>query len=127
MKNNSNTKFLQYLSENNMSEYKYIQLTNGDHLFTILHFPENKTGFLKLKQPLKLSMKENDHHIQFGFMPWIPFTDDEVIPLSAKAIVTIANLNEEYIELYKKGVNHRTNTEDILDLDDSNISNVILN
>ena len=39
----------------------------------------------------------------------------------------MAKLNDEYIELYKKGVNHRTNTENVLDLDDSNISNVILN
>ena len=119
MKSNSNTKFLQYLSENDMSAYKYIHLTNGDHLFTEMHFPKEKTGFFKLKNPLKLQMKEDENHVHFGFMPWIPFSDDEEVPLSAKSIITIANLNDEYVEMYKKGLIHHTKMEDVIEFEDN--------
>lgn len=110
-----------------MSSYKYIHLTNGDHIFTELHFPKEKTGFFKLKNPLKLQMKEDEQHVHFGFIPWIPFSDDEVVPLSAKSIITIANLNEEYVEMYKKGLIHHTKMEDVIDFEDSRIPNVLLN
>jgi len=49
-----------------------------------LNSPKEKTGFFKLKRPLKLSMKEDENHVHFGFMPWIPFSDDEEVPLSSK-------------------------------------------
>jgi hypothetical protein len=112
-----------------MSEYKYIHLTNGDHLFTELRFPKAKTGFFKLKNPLKLQMKEDAEHVHFGFMPWIPFSDDEEFPLSAKSIVTIANLNEEYTKIYKKGLNHHAKLEDVIefDPDNSEIPNILMN
>ena len=83
-----------------MSTYKYIHLTNGDHIFTELHFPKEKTGFFKLKKPLKLTMKEDENHVHFGFMPWIPFSDDEEVPLQAKSVITMANLSDEYKSLY---------------------------
>ena len=60
-----------------MSTYKYIHLTNGDHIFAEILISKEKTGFFKLKRPLKLSMKEDENHVHFGFMPWIPFSDDE--------------------------------------------------
>ena len=101
-----------------MSAYKYIHLTNGDHLFTEIHFPKEKTGFFKLKNPLKLQMKEDERHVHFGFMPWIPFSDDEEFPLSAKSIITIANLNDEYVEMYKKGLIHHTKMEDVIEFED---------
>ena len=110
-----------------MSRYKYIHLTNGDHIFTQLHSPKEKTGFFKLKQPLKLTMKEDDNHVHFGFMPWIPFSDDEEVPLSAKSIVTMANLNDEYVKMYKNGLEHHTKMEDVIEFEDTETPNALLN
>jgi hypothetical protein len=110
-----------------MSTYKYIHLSNGDHLFTELRFPKEKTGFFKLKKPLKLTMKEDDQHVHFGFIPWIPFSDDDEVPLAAKSIITIANLNDEYTKMYKKGLDHHTKMEDIIDFDPEELPNTLLN
>tara|TARA_S200000501_G_scaffold310402_1_gene300616 strand:+ start:86 stop:418 length:333 start_codon:yes stop_codon:yes gene_type:complete len=110
-----------------MSTYKYIHLTNGDHIFTELHFPKEKTGFFKLKKPLKLTMKEDENHVHFGFMPWIPFSDDEEVPLQAKSVVTMANLSDEYKEMYKKGLQHHTKLEDVIEFEDSELPNVLIN
>ncbi len=127
MKNNLSIKSLQFQSENDMSTYKYIHLTNGDHIFTELHFPKEKTGFFKLKKPLKLTMKEDENHVHFGFMPWIPFSDDEEVPLQAKSVVTMANLSDEYKEMYKKGLQHHTKLEDVIEFEDSELPNVLIN
>ena len=110
-----------------MSTYKYIHLTNGDHIFAEIQFSKEKTGFFKLKRPLKLSMKEDDNHVHFGFMPWIPFSDDEEVPLQAKSVITMANLNDEYKEMYIKGLEHHTKLEEVIEFDDPEIPNVLIN
>ena len=110
-----------------MSTYKYIHLTNGDHIFAEIQFSKEKTGFFKLKRPLKLSMNEDENHVHFGFMPWIPFSDDEEVPLQAKSVITMANLNDEYKEMYIKGLEHHTKLEDVIEFEDTNIPDVLIN
>jgi len=86
------------------TEYKFIMLLNNDFIFTKIDLEKNITGFLKLINPLKIIFSEDDDSINYNFIPWIPFTDDNTIPLSTKSIITITSLSDELIELYETAI-----------------------
>ena len=94
------------------NKFKFVQLTNGDRIFAEIDMKESENGFLKLKKPLKLFSAENDVSIHYSFTPWIPFTDDEKVPLAAKSIVTIATLNDEFITMYNRALENTENPEE---------------
>ena len=91
------------------NKFKFVQLTNGDRIFAEIDMKESENGFLKLKKPLKLFSAENDVSIHYSFTPWIPFTDDEKVPLAAKSIVTIASLNDEFITMNNRAEENTEN------------------
>jgi len=97
--------------------YKYIELMNGDKLLAIVDMSKAINGFLKLQRPLKMIISEDEEIINYGFAPWIPFSDEESVPLSTKSIVTIAKLNDETIELYKRALagTEETNEVDVFE------------
>lgn len=84
--------------------YKYIQITTGDTLIAKVDMSKAINGFVKLEKPLKMIVREDNEMINYSFVPWIPFTDDEIIPLNSKSIVTIAALNEDSVEIYKQAL-----------------------
>ena len=96
------------------NKFKFVQLTNGDRIFAEIDMKESENGFLKLKKPLKLFSAENDVSIHYSFTPWIPFTDDEKVPLAAKSIVTIATLNDEFITMYNRALENTENPEEMI-------------
>ena len=95
------------------NKFKFVQLTNGDRIFAEIDMKDSEKGFLKLKKPLKLFSAENDVSIHYSFTPWIPFTDDEKVPLAAKSIVTIATLNDEFITMYNRALENTKNPEEM--------------
>ena len=39
----------------------------------------------------------------------------------------MANLSDEYKEMYKKGLQHHTKLEDVIEFEDSELPNVLIN
>lgn len=93
---------------NNITEYKFILLLNNDFIFSKIEVEKPINGFLKLINPLRVLMSEDDESVSYNFIPWIPFTKDTVIPLASKSIVTITSLSEEHIDLYNKAIENIT-------------------
>ena len=94
--------------------FKFILLSNNDFLFSEVDMNNSKEGFIKLIEPLRALISEDETSVSYNFIPWIPFTTDRIIPLSYKSIVTITSLSEEYIDLYKQAKNTISeNTEKI--------------
>ena len=86
------------------SSIKYVKLSTGDELLTILEKPEG--GLFHFKHPIKIShILDEDGEDGVRFTKWIPFTEDEVIPVSAKYIVTITNLSPKMLKIYKDILN----------------------
>lgn len=130
MKNNSNTKSLQYLLQDNMENkniYKYIELLNGDRLLAEINLKESVDGFLKIVNPLKMIVIEDEETINYNFTPWVPFSNDKVYPLSQRSITTIATLNEETVELYTKAVKRiiDKNMDELIQEDEQQLINQI--
>ena len=78
---------------------KYVKLSTGDELLTILEKPEG--GLFHFKHPIKIShILDEDGEDGVRFTKWIPFTEDNSVPVSAKYIVTMASLSKKMNEIY---------------------------
>lgn len=99
-------------------EYKFILLSNNDFIFSKIDIDKSTNTFMRLIKPLRVLISEDSESVNYNFVPWIPFTTDEIIPLSTKSIVTITSLSSEYIELYEKAHQNIENSreEHALDL-----------
>ena len=87
-----------------MPPVKYVKLASGEELLTVYMEPQD--GFFNFKHPVKIShIKDDKGEEGVRFTKWIPFTEDEVIPVSAKYIVTITNLSPKMLKIYKDILN----------------------
>ena len=87
-----------------MPPVKYVKLASGEELLTVYMEPQD--GFFNFKHPVKIShIKDDKGEEGVRFTKWIPFTEDEIIPVSAKYIVTITNLSPRMLKIYKDILN----------------------
>ena len=47
--------------------------------------------------------------------------------VQAKSVITMANLNDEYKEMYIKGLDHHTKLEDVIEFEETDIYDVLIN
>ena len=81
------------------SSIKYVKLSTGDELLTILEKREG--GLFHFQHPIKIShILDEDGEDGVRFTKWIPFTEDHSVPVSAKYIVTMASLSKKMSEIY---------------------------
>ena len=99
-----------------MPPVKYLKLASGEELLTVYMEPQD--GFFNFKHPVKIShIKDDKGEEGVRFTKWIPFTEDEIIPVSAKYIVTITNLSPRMLKIYKDILNEVGSTiEDFIPL-----------
>ena len=102
---NFHTTFTQFQLKDNMSApLKYVKLASGEEILAMYMEPEGV--FFNFKHPIKISqVTDKDGEEGVRFTKWIPFTEDEVIPVSAKYIVTITNLSPKMLKIYKDILN----------------------
>jgi|TARA_Y100000034_G_scaffold34950_1_gene42885 hypothetical protein len=100
--------------------FKYVKLASGEELLTMYMEPDG--GFFKFKHPVKISHvvdQEGDEGVRFT--KWIPFTEDKIIPVSAKYVVTMANLSPKMHKIYKDIIEEESNTfEEFIPLGNEN-------
>ena len=82
-----------------MSSKKYIKLSTGEEILTVYMKPSD--GFFHLKNPIQIShvIEKNEEGVRFT--KWIPYTDDKIIPVSAKYVVTMTSLSKKMTKLYE--------------------------
>ena len=82
-----------------MSSKKYIKLSTGEEILAVYMKPSD--GFFNLKNPIQIShvVQKNEEGVRFS--KWIPYTDDEIIPVSAKYVVTMTSLSKKMTKLYE--------------------------
>ena len=79
---------------------KYVKLASGEELLTMYMEPDG--GFFKFKHPIKIShVVDEEGEEGVRFTKWIPFTEDKIIPVSAKYVVTMTNLSPKMHKIYK--------------------------
>lgn len=106
----------------NKTSHKFILLSNNDFIFSEVQLDNSKDGFIKLIEPLRALISEDETSVNYNFVPWIPFTTDKIIPLSYKSIVTITSLSEEYVELYKQAKTTISENTEKIKITDNEIS-----
>ena len=83
---------------------KYVKLASGEEILAMYLKPED--GFFNFKHPIKISqVTDKDGEDGVRFTKWIPFTEDEIIPVYAKYVVTITNLSPKMLKIYKDILN----------------------
>jgi len=92
-------------------QLKYIKLSTGDELLTILEKPEG--GLFHFKHPIKIShILDEEGEDGVRFTKWIPFTEDNLVPVSAKYIVTITSLSKKMSDIYNDILEEVNNMEE---------------
>jgi len=92
------------MPESNSENLKVIRLDNGEILFSevVVNSKSKENGYLELHWPMKVMMRQ-DHEekcTHLVLLKWMPFTDTSIIPISAKSIMSVSNLGQEYKEFY---------------------------
>ncbi len=82
-----------------MSSKKYIKLSTGEEILAVYMKPTN--GFFNLKNPIQMSHVVEKDEAGIRFSKWIPYTDDKIIPVSAKYVVTMTSLSKKMTKLYE--------------------------
>ena len=92
-------------------QLKYVKLSTGDELLTILEKPEG--GLFHFKHPIKIShILDGEGEDGVRFTKWIPFTEDNLVPVSAKYIVTITSLSKKMSDIYNDILEEVNNMEE---------------
>jgi|TARA_Y100000034_G_scaffold75969_1_gene91239 hypothetical protein len=92
-------------------QLKYVKLSTGDELLTILEKPEG--GLFHFKHPIKIShILDEEGGDGVRFTKWIPFTEDNLVPVSAKYIVTITSLSKKMSDIYNDILEEVNNMEE---------------
>ena len=77
-----------------MDGLKVIKLDYGEVIFAKVEVNDNakKSGFLQLQCPMAVKVidKEEEGEMGIGLCRWIPFTQQAMIPLATKSIISIA-------------------------------------
>ena len=98
-----------------MDGLKVIKLDYGEVIFAKVEVNDNakKTGFLQLQCPMAVKVidKEEEGALGIGLCRWIPFTQQAMIPLATKSIISIADLEPKMQIFYTNAVKEMVEVE----------------
>ena len=83
-----------------MSSRKYIKLSTGEEILAVYLKPTD--GFFNLKHPIQITHVFEKDEEGVRFTKWIPYTDDDIIPVAAKYVVTMTSLSKKMTKLYNE-------------------------
>jgi hypothetical protein len=105
-----------------MASRKYIKLSTGEEILAVYLKPTD--GFFNLKHPIQITHVFEKDEEGVRFTKWIPYTDDKIIPVAAKYVVTMTSLSKKMTKLYNEILEEQT-TED--DFDSLEVSSNLVN
>jgi hypothetical protein len=98
-----------------MDGLKVIKLDYGEVIFAKVEVNDNakKSGFLQLQCPMAVKVidKEEEGEMGIGLCRWIPFTQQAMIPLATKSIISIADLEPKMQIFYTNAVKEMVEVE----------------
>ena len=98
-----------------MDGLKVIKLDYGEVIFAKVevNYDANKSGFLQLQCPMAVKVidKEERGELGIGLCRWIPFTQQAMIPLATKSIISIADLEPKMQIFYTNAVKEMVEDE----------------
>ena len=98
-----------------MDGLKVIKLDYGEVIFAKVEVNDDakKSGFLQLQCPMAVKMidKEEEGELGIGLCRWIPFTEQAMIPLATKSIISIADLEPKMQIFYTNAVKEMVEDE----------------
>ena len=98
-----------------MDGLKVIKLDYGEVIFAKVEVNDNakKSGFLQLQCPMAVKVidKEEEGEMGIGLCRWIPFTQQAMIPLATKSIISIADLEPKMQIFYTNAVKEMVEEE----------------
>ena len=98
-----------------MDGLKVIKLDYGEVIFAKVEVNDDakKSGFLQLQCPMAVKMidKEEEGQLGIGLCKWIPFTQQAMIPLATKSIISIADLEPKMQIFYTNAVKEMVEVE----------------
>ena len=99
-----------------MDGLKVIKLDYGEVIFAKVEVNDDakKSGFLQLQCPMAVKMidkEEEEGELGIGLCRWIPFTEQAMIPLATKSIISIADLEPKMQIFYTNAVKEMVEDE----------------
>ena len=98
-----------------MDGLKVIKLDYGEVIFAKVEVNDDakKSGFLQLQCPMAVKVidKEEEGELGIGLCKWIPFTQQAMIPLATKSIISIADLDPKMQIFYTNAVKEMVEVE----------------
>jgi len=98
-----------------MDGLKVIKLDYGEVIFAKVEVNDDakKSGFLQLQCPMAVKMidKEEEGQLGIGLCRWIPFTQQALVPLATKSIISIADLEPKMQIFYTNAVKEMVEDE----------------
>ena len=98
-----------------MDGLKVIKLDYGEVIFAKVEVNDDakKSGFLQLQCPMAVKMidKEEEGQLGIGLCKWIPFTQQAMVPLATKSIISIADLEPKMQIFYANAVKEMVEVE----------------
>ena len=98
-----------------MDGLKVIKLDYGEVIFAKVEVNDDakKSGFLQLQCPMAVKMidKEEEGQLGIGLGRWIPFTQQALVPLATKSIISIADLEPKMQIFYTNAVKEMVEVE----------------
>ena len=98
-----------------MDGLKVIKLDYGEVIFAKVEVNDDakKSGFLQLQCPMAVKMidKEEEGQLWIGLCRWIPFTQQALVPLATKSIISIADLEPKMQIFYTNAVKEMVEDE----------------
>jgi hypothetical protein len=98
-----------------MDGLKVIKLDYGEVIFAKVEVNDDakKSGFLQLQCPMAVKMidKEEEGQLGIGLCKWIPFTQQAMVPLATKSIISIADLEPKMQIFYTNAVKEMVEEE----------------
>jgi len=100
-----------------MDGLKVIKLDYGETIFAKVEVNDDtkRSGFLQLHCPMVVKMleKEEKNEMGIGLCKWIPFTQQAMIPLATKSIISIADLEPKMQIFYTDAVKEMIEEEQL--------------
>ena len=105
------------MNEENNSEFKLIKFTNGDDVISEIYgLNDTSNDIIFLSDPYQIKvfpLPAGDQHT-VALAKWNPFTDDEMIPVSMRHVLTVTNVKNDLLSYYKK-VSQEYKEEEFID------------
>jgi len=86
-------------------EYKLIKFTNGDDVISEIYgLQDSSNDIIFLSEPYQIRVFQLPTSDQqtIALAKWNPFTDDEMIPVSMRHVISVTNVKQDLLLYYKK-------------------------